>query len=493
MKEERTEAQVDLLVKGGTVVTPDGAIPGWIGIQDGKIVAIGSNTGFPRAERIIDAGGNYVLPGIVDPEVHLPGGLQKGLTNETRAAVAGGVTTWGLQLTSVQLTNTPIEAPTPEDVRPFIEVFPTLKEQGDRYSMVDYFLTPIINRDYHAAEIPELAVKHGVTSFKSHLHLKMGAATWDIFPPAKRMGHHGFDDGMVYLAMRNIATIGTPGVYCIHCENWEIVRIIQQELMKEGRKDTAAWSDRSPAFCEAGHVRTYAYYAKITGCPIYIQHVTTPEAVEEIIKAKAEGVTIYGQTGPHYLSLTKDVWKSTIPLRDRDAIESCWQALRAGLIDCIGSDHVSMYRSREEMEVKGDVWATSGEFPRAEFLLPVMLSEGVNKGRISLARLVEVCCENPAKIFGLYPRKGVIALGSDADLVIVDLNKTRKVTREMVQSAAGWSIYEGWELKGWPTMTILRGNVMMEWPEGEPRARIVGKPLGQYLARKLVHELHPLD
>jgi len=176
-----------------------------------------------------------------------------------------------------------------------------------------------------------------------------------------------------------------------------------------------------------------------------------------------------------------------VPLRSKETIARMWEALAGGLIDSIGSDHVNYDKSREQMEVKGDVWKTQSGFPsRVEALLPIMLSEGVNKGRITLQRLVEVCCQNPAKIFGLHPQKGAIALGSDADLVIVDLDKSCKVNKDMIHSSAGWSIYEGWEIKGWPVMTILRGQVMMEWPEGEPKAKIVGKPMGKYIARQLI-------
>ena len=114
-------------------------------------------------------------------------------------------------------------------------------------------------------------------------------------------------------------------------------------------------------------------------------------------------------------------------------------------------------------------------------ILPVMLSEGVNKGRITIERLVKICSENTAKAFGLYPKKGVIAPGADADFAIVDLNRTKKVTRDMIFSKWGWSSWEGWELKGWPIMTILRGNVIMEWPEGEPNRKIVDKRIGEYI------------
>jgi dihydroorotase-like cyclic amidohydrolase len=122
-----------------------------------------------------------------------------------------------------------------------------------------------------------------------------------------------------------------------------------------------------------------------------------------------------------------------------------------------------------------------------------MLTEGVHKNRISLEKLVEVCCENPARIFGIYPKKGTISVGSDADFVVVDLQRAMKVHRDMIYSSAGWSIWEGQELKGWPVMTILRGQVIMEWPEGSPRAKILGeKSLGRYIPRKLGHQLYPI-
>lgn len=140
------------------------------------------------------------------------------------------------------------------------------------------------------------------------------------------------------------------------------------------------------------------------------------------------------------------------------------------------------------------MWETSSGFPsRVESYLPVMLTEGVHQGRISLEKLVQLCCENSARIFGLYPKKGVISVGSDADLVIVDLQRAAKVTRDMIYSSAGWSIWEGKELKGWPVMTVLRGNVIMEWPEGAPRAKMLAeKPAGRYLPRKPGQELYPI-
>jgi dihydropyrimidinase len=224
-----------------------------------------------------------------------------------------------------------------------------------------------------------------------------------------------------------------------------------------------AWDDRSPWLTEAGHARTYLYYARVLGCPVYIVHATTKETLAEIENAKREGLVVYSEIGAHYLVLHKDAWNINVPLRDRATHEALWQALSSGAIDCIGSDHVAHQRTRESMET-GNVWTTVSGFPsRVEGMLPMMLSEGVNKGRISIERLAKVASENPARIFGLHPRKGAILPGADADLVVVDLNRRVKITRDTLYTITPWSIYEGCEVTGWPVMTVVRGHIVMEW------------------------------
>jgi len=489
------DAKLDLIIKGGKVVTGAGVQSMSIDVKDGKIVALAPADTLAQAQRTIDAGGKYVLPGLVDPENHLgthrP--LKKSLDSETRAAAAGGVTTWGMMQASPKLRRYYIHEPEPKDVVPFSEVMPEFIEVANSHSFVDIFLTGFITTDEQALDIPKVAREFGVTSFKYYLHMMQGPRTQAVWAGRERGGWLGFDDGTVYLGMEKAAEIGPPGLICIHPENYEIVRIFEDRLKKAGRIDMAAWDERSPHFCEAGHIRAYTYYAGVTGCPIYIVHTTTPESVSEILKARAEGVKVYSQTGHHYLTLSHDVWKLNVPLRSERAMAQLWEALQAGHIDCIGTDHVDWGMSRAEMD-KGNVWETSSGFPsRVESYLPVMLTEGVHKGRISLEKLVQLCCENPAKIFGLYPKKGAISIGSDADFVIVDLERTMKVTGDMIYSSAGWSIWEGTELKGWPVMTILRGRTIMEWPKGAPHAEItVDKPSGEYVARKPGHQLYPI-
>ncbi len=503
--------KVDLVIKGGRVAV-GGVVsqsPVWIAVDGGRIVSLGNNASWPEATQTIDASGKYVLPGAIDPEhhpishqsMHAVAAGGETIISETSAAVAGGVTTIGMMHHSTRFALVEKKPDKVEDVPRFMEVFPPFIEMAKGQSMVDYFLTPEMSTEEHAKEIPQLAEKLGVTSFKLYLHCKAGEHMWPMWPYMQEMGMFYYDDGMIFRAMRNIASLGPPGLLLIHPENWEIARVLKEDMIAQGRTSPAAWDDHAPAFTEAGHVHTYSYYARVTGCPLYLVHCTTPETLEEVVKARADGVNITAQGGVQYLTLDKERGVVNVPLRSKDTHEKLWEAVRTGIIDCIGSDHVwGATIPLEDVEKYGtekypfNIWERWYLFAgRAEALLPIMLSEGVSKGRLSLERVVKVCSENTARKLGLYPKKGVIAIGSDADFVIVDLNKTKTLTRDMTYSAQGWSIWEGWEIKGWPVMTILRGNVIMEWPEGEPRPKIVGKPIGQYLPRKPGSELYPLD
>jgi dihydropyrimidinase len=467
----------DLVLKNGLIVTPAGVIEGGLAVADGKIAAVGRETFLPDAERQIDLAGKYLLPGVIDPECHLGSHrvLADDFHSETRAAAAAGVTTWGMQLLSLMITGGADKVKGTADIPSFTKAMP-LYYEASKTAAIDFFLTPIVSTDEHVAEIPYLAKEHGISSFKLHLQMQ---GPWKASWPG-----YSFDDGSVYSVFQSVAKLGAPAIALLHCENWEIAQVLQKQLMDAGRTDMGAWDDRSPAFTEVGHARTYLYYARIAGCPIYMVHVTTRETVAEIDKAKAEGLTVYSEIGTHYLVLHKDAWKINVPLRDRSTHEALWQALASGAIDCIGSDHVAHTRTRESMAT-GNVWTTISGFPsRVEGMLPMMLSEGVNKGRISIERLAQLASENPARIFGLYPKKGVIVPGADADLVVVDLKRRAKITKELLHTVTPWSIYEGWDVTGWPVMTLVRGNIVMEWPDGAPRAIVTGASVGQYLRRQ---------
>ncbi len=494
---ERTNGapqQVDLNVVNGQVVTPAGVRREGIAIKDGRIVGIMEEHLLPPAKEVIDARGRHVMPGVVDPEGH-PGHsfpLDLDARTESRAAAVAGITTWGIMNPAPRFGAEPWkQEAAPEDVVSFFKVFPRGREIWDTESMTDSFFVFQLETDEQAEEIPRYVRELGVTSFKFYNHVKQ--IQLDSFWYAPRTGlARGFDEGTFFLACERAAE--ADGMIHFHPENWEVARILEKRLLAAGRTDMGAWDDRSPWFTEAHHVRSYAYWGKITGCTLYVQHTTNPFTLYEIQRARDEGIKLYSQTGAPWLYFTRDDWRINTPLRSREAVEAVWAGLRDGVVDLVGSDHVVAHGKRAEMMAEG-VWSRkkSGFPSRVEMLLPIMLHEGVNKGRISLERLVEVCCANPAKIFRLYPKKGVIAPGSDADLVVVDLDKEVVVRDEMIHSRPGWSLLTGHTIKGWPVMTILRGNVIAQWRDGEPRAEIVGEPRGRYIARVPGAKEYPID
>ncbi|MBI2831893.1 MAG: amidohydrolase family protein [Chloroflexi bacterium] len=505
------EGKVDLVIKGGKVVTDRGTRAQWIAVNAGKIVGLGSGEECapPAAKKTLDVTGKHVLPGVIDPEHHLVPPITESFLTETRAAIATGVTTQGMITTASWMKPLPKEMKDSWEMRVKektslnAEALPFFKEVGDENSMVDWFYTPWIVTAPQCHEVEELSSKWGVTSYKLTLHTMNGEDAYNMWPHLMRVGASRYDDGDIYSLMRDIVKLGPPGILVIHPENWEISRILKEDLIKEGRDrmDPGLWCEKSPDWVEAGHVHDYSFYAKVTGCPLYVIHATTPLTFEEIRKARAEGVKLWAQCAVHYLTLDKCQWPINIPLRGKEDREACWKAIQDRTINCIGSDHVGWGRTAKQIEERGtgleykaDVWAVwEGFASRVEALLPMLLSEGVNKGRITIERVAEISSTNVAKAFGLYPKKGVIAVGADADFAIVDLEREKTITRDMIFSRQGWSLWEGWDVKGWPVMTILRGNVMMEWPEGEPRARIVGKPDGKYLPRYPGHELYPIE
>jgi dihydropyrimidinase/dihydroorotase len=340
-----------------------------------------------------------------------------------------------------------------------------------------------VESEEQVAEIPSYAARYGVTSFKFYGQWRR--VELDRWGMAAANGIvRGWDDGTFFLALEAVAEIAPDGILAFHPENWEIARVLEERLRRAGRQDTAAWDDRSPDFLEADHIRRFAWLAGIVGARVYAQHCTNARSVDEARRAKDAGVDLFVQTGPPWLYFSRDDWKIMPPLRARSNAEALWEGLRDGTIDVVGSDHVVARSTRMTL---GDqsVWSTHGSAfaSRVEMLLPIMLHEGVNQGRITLDRMVQVLCENPARILGLYPRKGSIEVGADADLTVLDLNREVEVRDEQVWSRPGWTLLDGHVLKGWPVKTIIRGKVVAEWPSGTPRARIVNAGTGLYLPR----------
>ena len=481
--------QVDLAITGGTVVTPSGPRRAGIAVDDGRIVAIADDALLPPARRTHDASGLHAIPGLVDTEAH-PGcyvPLRDDLASESVAAVTAGVTTWGIHAPSTRIGHPDfVEFVQREDVRSFHDGMPHFVEIVEEVSAVDVFATYMLETDRQAREIPEYASEWGVTSFKLYLQAMSPEAepNW----PGRRAGlGAGFDDGVVYQTMEQAAALGDPGIVAMHCENWEIARVFDARLRAQGRTDWATWSDRSPHFLEAQHVRQYGHFAEYLGCPIYIQHATTPETYREILDLRGRGVTVHAQTGPHWLNFGKEernAWRINVPLRSRANNPNIWRALADDVVNAVGSDHVTPWGAAGYDDCyDADVWRLKTGFTsRVEMLLPVLL-EGVHAGKLTLERLVEVACENPAKIFGLFPKKGALEVGADADLVLLDLDRVVEVDNAQLLTRTGWSVLEGRTIHGWNVATYLRGKQMSRWEEGAPKPEFVGGPDGEYLRR----------
>lgn len=459
---------LDMIIKNGKIVTATHSYSGTIGVDKGRIVCVGNEALPLEAANTIDAKGKYVLPGVVDPHIHLgfKNPFEVESDTETQAGAGSGVTTMGIYM-------------------PFkvgdgiIKTFHESEKKFEDNSHCDAFFHAFVRDDATLEDIDK-APSVGITSFKFSVGYKG--------PQARLIGMPDVDDGFFFEGFERVGSLGRPVWAAVHAENIDIALRLRERLMKQGRKDMAAWNDSRPNFVEAECMNRCIMLADVAKCPLYIVHMTIGEGVDIVAKAMAEGKEVVAETCPQYLTHNSEdpmpmlrdnppLANVNPPLRDKASNARLWEGIKDGVIKVIGAD-----QSVASLEQKGnDIWnAPMGLGNLTEFVLPVMLSEGVNKGRISLEKVVEVCCENPAKIFGIYPKKGTIAVGADADFVIVDMNKKVKFTQDLSNSICDWNIYEGWDFTGWPVMTILRGQVTAK--DGKIVAK---KGIGRYIPREV--------
>jgi D-hydantoinase len=456
----------DLIVHGGTVVSASETFAADVAVDGGKIVGIGDRKLMPEATRQINATGRFVLPGIVDPHAHL-GYMDtlEAVETETRAAACGGVTCLGVYILALK--------------DGLLKQFQQFKETFETKSFVDGFWHLMVIDAITTDEIAKCPEEIGLTSFKFNMGYKG--------PHADLLGITATDDGATFKGFRTISQLGPPAMAACHTENIDIHLMLREELIAQGRSDYRVWNDSRPPFVEAECMRRAIYLAKNASCPLYIPHITIAEGVDILAAAQRDGISVVGETCPQYLTHNGEEPAQVFldhpacacvnpPLRDKNSNEGLWEGIRRGLIQCVGSD-----LAPTTLEMKGDdIWnAPMGLGNTSELILPVMLSEGVHKGRIGLEKVVEVCSYNPARVFGVGHRKGAIEVGADADIVIVDLEEKRSVDVASLHSMCDWTIYDGWELTGWPTHTILRGEIIVE--NGEPRPLRAGQ--GTYVPR----------
>ncbi len=441
----------ELVIRNARLVLPEGIVRGELSIEGGCIREI-VVSGLAKGDQEIDAKDRIVMPGVIDAHVHFYD--RKLLHREdfhsgSTAAAAGGITT-----VIVAPLNTPVI--TSRNIKNVIRA-------GQKNSLVDFAI--------HAGNMTAESVKNsvkiaslGVKSFK-----------------ASTCAPHTIGYKTLEELMKIVKILG--GVTLVHAEDDGIIREKTQELLNNGRTDPLAHADVRPNEAEEKAAKKVVNVAKRTGSKLHLTPITTHQGCEVVSDSKKKRLRVSAETCPHFLIFTRDdiarfgpFLKVNPALKTSEDRTALWNALATGIIDIVTTDHSPCTRKEKEGGWK-NIWGVPAGLPGVETLLPLMLNEGVAKGRLTLEKMVDVLCTRPAQIFGFYPHKGVIREGSDADLVMVDLQQEIVITSGKLHQKINWTPYEGMKLKGIPTMTISRGVVLME--DGE----VIGKPEhGQFLA-----------
>jgi len=439
-----TAPVLDLVISGGTVVTSSGTAVTDLGIQDGRILQLG---GPMAGRRRINAAGKLVLPGGVDMHVHLTPVELAGesvpwaddFRTGSRAAAAGGVTTIGN-----------ITFPRQEERLP--AMISRIAEEAGAQSTVDFVLHPVVlepNADA-LADIKALA-ELGHTSLKIFMSL-------------------GKFDERAREFVQVMAAAGRAGMLSmVHCEDACVIDALTARLLAEGHDSLNHYGASRPEMSERVAVTRIIAFADAARAPIYLVHVGSAGALQEACNAMARGQQVYVETRPIYLYFTSDqfagpeapLYVGNPPLRGRADQDALWAGLAAGHVHTCCTDHAA-WTKEQKLDPSLTIENARPGMSDLETLMPLLFSKGVRSGRLSLERFVEVTSTNAAKLFGLYPRKGTIAVGSDADIVVWDPAAARRVDGAQSQSRSGYSLYDGWEVVGGPATTLSRGRVVFD-------------------------------
>lgn len=451
---------MELLIKGGTVVTATESFLADVAVDGGKIVAIGKDLAV-NAEKVVDATGKLVLPGALDAHTHMAmpfGGTVSAdsYLAGTRAAVCGGVTTI-------------FDYPVQHKGETILGLIGSKKDVLEKEACCDYAFHCCIT-DLNDGEIldeMEQAVEEGITSFKCFLVYKKEGMM--------------VDDGMLARLLLRAKELGA--MINVHAENPDLIDLRTEQYLKEGK--TSAWYHymSRPEFVEAEADKRVVHWASHLNTPVYIVHMADKEGLEACIKAKSEGHPILIETCPQYLEFTCDVYKRedgrnfvcSPPMKGQESQDALWTAIQSGMIDTVATDHCP-FQSYEKDWGKDDFTKIPNGCAGVENLYPYML-DAANSGKITFERAVELCSTNVAKIFGC-DNKGAIVVGKDADIVIYDKDKDFTISVNNMHSDYDHTIWEGKKLHGYPVQTYLRGKLVYD------NGDFVGTPgMGDYVKR----------
>jgi dihydropyrimidinase len=460
-----TAERVDTIVVGGQVVGASEVYPAAIAIRGDTIAALGPENLLPPADRVIDASGKYVLPGLIDCHLHVGAEYDDWKTAAAAAALTGLTTLLPFVVYDDQAQET-----LPRAVG-------RLREEASAASVLDFGFHFILNHQPYILDGLADAVRLGVTSFK-------------MFMTYKKRPHRMISDEFMAKAME---IIGGLGALCqLHCENGDVLCYLEDRAIAAGHTHPRDFPATCPDWTEEEAINRAILIGALTRCPVYVVHLSTRRGLERIKRAQAEGQRVWTETCPQYLLLDDGEMerlgpfaKIGPPLRpaggpDREAL---WAGSEGGFIATVASDHSPRVPSAKEPGWKNIFVDPQGRpipfgAPSLETLVPLMYSEGVVKRGLPLTWLARVMSENPARIFGLFPRKGVLRVGADADLTIWDPEGETTIQAARHLGIAGFTPYEGWKVRGRPWMTLVRGQTVLR--EG----RLEQPPgFGRYLAR----------
>jgi dihydroorotase len=442
---------VDLIIRGGQVVTPDAVFKASVAIDGGAIVAVGADELMPQARESLDARGLHVLPGAIDVHVHFrdPGYPHKeDFASGTAAAAFGGVTTVFDMPNTIPPTGT-------------AAALAAKQKMAAEKAHVDFGLYGLLGEDTIGA-VPEL-VDGGAIGFK----LYMGNTFGKIPSPST---------GAMLEAFETVAPTGKR--ISLHAETNSIMERRETQLRAAGRTEALAHIASRPAVVAVEAVSRAAIIAEWTGARIHVLHISSAEELRPLREAKARGVDVTGETCPHYLMLSTDdyarlggVIRVNPPVREARNQEPLWAAIADGTIDLIATDHAP---HAIEEKTRNDIWTVDAGFPGVETQMPLMLT-AVNAGRMSICDYVRLAAAAPAKIWGLYPKKGAIHPGADADIALVDLAREWTIDDAKLQSRAKITPWNGYRVQGLPVHTLVRGRFVMRDRQLVPQTRGWGR------------------
>jgi dihydropyrimidinase len=444
-----------LIIRNGSVVTEKGTIKADILIENEKISRIESFIPGGLNDEVINAEGKIVIPGAIDAHVHYHMKTQVGRTIDnyetgTLSAAFGGVTSF-------------IDYATPIEGMSLLESLKQREKEAQGHSYLDYNFHMEITGEFEQ-DLNELSdlKNYGIESLKIYT----------------TYGSTQLSDIKIQHLLKKAKDANM--LVTVHAEDDEIVNNTKERFLREGKTAPCYHAESRPNEAERDAIKKVLHFAKEACEPIYIVHVSTREGIEVINQAKELGQKVYGETCPHYLLLTDDCYKKaepqkyimTPPLRKKVDQEMLWKSISDGTLQCITTDHCS-FSIKDKLSTNNCFKVIPG-IGGSETLIPLLYSEGVNKSKITLEQFVRLTSTNPAKMFGLYPQKGVISVGSDGDITIIDPQKEVILKGSQLHSAAKYSVFEGIKVKGYPVITICRGtvicrdnNLMVSKPEGK--------------------------